>query len=210
MFIIDFDGTLFDTYRFVQDRMGVLTPMGITKGLYQDTYKMARNTVDGQSVYSDKKHAQILAIQGFDENKVYQALSEVTINAKLYVFPDTFIFLESLKKHRQDLILLSLGDPAFQEDKINKTGIHKYFDRLFMVKDTKAHVLRKLFQKVKKNKVWFINDKVDETKKLAKEFSQLQAVLKFSPFFPEKEYKESGLPYFFTLTEILKYVEENS
>lgn len=206
MFIIDFDGTLFDTYKYVQDRMGELSPLGVSQELYRETYKLARNAGNGLSVYSDQRHAQVLAEAGFDAEKIYWSLKKITDNAQNYVFSDAFWFLEKLRKEKEKMILLSLGEPAYQEEKINKSGVHKYFDRVFMVQDSKEHVLWRLFEKIKKTDAWFVNDKIDETKKLIGKFSQLRAVLKFSPFFLEKEYRESGLPYFLSLKEIGDYI----
>lgn len=208
MFIIDFDGILFDTYQFAQDRMKVLAGFGIDKELYQKTYHEARNGISGFVSYSDKRHAQILGIEGFDEEKIYKALSAITANAKKYVFDDAFIFLENLKKRDEELILLSLGDSMFQEEKIKNTSVHDFFERVFMVDDTKAHILKELFGTITEKKVWFINDKVKETRDLIKEFPQLVPVMMVSKFFDEKEYVESKLPYFKSLTEIGDYIAD--
>lgn len=207
MFIIDFDATLFDTYRFAQDRMAALKKIGISKELYQSTYLLARNHKDGFVAYSDYRHAQFLAQNGFDEDLVFKALAAVTAQAPQYLFSDTINFLENLKQQGEELILLSLGDPEFQEIKINGSGIHNYFNRVFMVDRTKIKVLEELLPNISASNIWFINDKVGETLELVKEFKQLKAVLKISQFLSIKEYQDSGLPFFETLTEILKYVE---
>lgn len=104
------------------------------------------------------------------------------------------------------MILLSLGDPEFQELKVKSSGIHKLFDRMFMVKDSKEAVLHHLFESVEPQKVWFINDKVHETQRLLDVFPYMRCVLKVPAHIDRQKYSESNLPYFDSLTEIHAYV----
>jgi len=103
-------------------------------------------------------------------------------------------------------VLLSLGNPGYQEMKTKGSGVAAYFDRLFMVHDTKKHILSELFQSVHPKEVWFINDKVAESVELYKAFPHMRVVLKVSQNISIQEYEESGLPYFYTLAEIHAYV----
>ena len=77
------------------------------------------------------------------------------------------------------------------------------------VNGSKEFVLGKLLKKVTDKKIWFINDRIDQTKELAVKFKRITPILKFSV---EQgtlaDYKNSGLPYFKTLTEIYNYVKK--
>jgi FMN phosphatase YigB (HAD superfamily) len=207
MFIIDFDDTLFDSYSFKKEIFYSLKNIGISEELYSTSYKKARNKKNGDFAYSFERHAKILALEGFDFEKTKQVFENIDI--KNFLFSDTFEFLESLKKHNQPLILLSLGDSAFQELKVKNSGIEKYFDRIFFIGDSKEKVLTELFENIHKKNNWFINDKILETKNLAKKFNNLKTVLKISPSIGEEEYENCGLPFFETLTKIKEYVRDN-
>lgn len=206
MFIIDFDDTLFDTQAFKQARLEAMKDLGVSDELYWQTYKQAVRNHEGIFTYSNKRHAEVLAMHGFSEELVFRAFEEIEISQ--FIFPDTINFLEEIKSLGQPLVLLSLGDSEFQYLKVKACGIEKYFDRVFMVDDTKEHTLRELFNLVSQDDVWFINDKVLETKDLVKIFPQLKVVLRMSPSIREEEYEMGGLPYFKTLTEIKNYVRE--
>lgn len=209
MFIIDFDDTLFDTQALKQARLDALKEIGISEEVYWETYKQAHCDSEGNFVYTDRRHAQFLAVFGFDENKIVEKFSKVSAKLYKFLFPDTVDFLESLKKYNQPIILLSLGDPNFQEFKLEGARIREYFNHIFMVSEPKYKALSDIFKFENASNVWFINDKVEETKDLVGKFSVLKPVLKVSKSINFEEYLNSGLPYFKTLTEIKDYVSES-
>lgn len=209
IFIIDFDDTLFDTFGYKHARLQALETLGVSKDVFWKTYKEARKDETGAMVYSDRRHAQILAQENFDEEKVFSLLQSVNKRLKDFVYPDTFLFLKTLKKKNIPMILLSLGDPAMQELKVKGSGVDNYFEHMFMVEDTKEHILKKILAHYSSEKAWFINDKVLETQLLHKKFPLITPVLHMSPGIEKQQYIESGLPYFSTLTEILEYVESH-
>lgn len=210
MFIIDFDDTLFDTrpgFRAV--RLAAVASLGITPEVYQDTYRVARRSPEGLASYSNYRHAQVLAERGFDEQSVLAALEKTTSPESLasLVYPDAHSFLSQLKKLGEPMVLLSLGDSEFQQRKVHGSGVDIYFDRTFVVDDTKEHVVRELLAAVSDSTVWFINDWLQQSLELAPKFPRLTHVLKQSPEGGTDEaYAASGMPYFKTLTEIYDYI----
>lgn len=206
IFIIDFDDTLFNTNDYKQARVHALTELGVSEEIFWNTYAKARNNEWGAFTYSDRRHAQVLAEEGFDEEKIFEALDGVNTDLKKFVFEDTIHFLESLKKLEAPLILLSLGDPETQEMKVHGAGIEKYFDRLFMVEETKEHIVKEITEKHAEAKIWFLNDKVSETQELVEKFPNITPVLRRSPAIAPEEYETVSFPSFSTLSEILKYV----
>lgn len=206
MYIIDFDDTLFDTQRFKTARLHALSALGVTDEDFWKSYQDAGCPDNGQFTYSNERHAQMLTHYGYDIEIILDTLKKTIENLQPYLFADTLSFLTGLKETEQPMVLLSLGDPAFQELKVKSSGIHKHFDRMFMVKDAKETVLQHLFESIEPQHVWFINDKVHETERLLKIYPQMRCVLKRPMHIDRQKYIDSGLPYFDSLTEINTYV----
>ena len=128
--------------------------------------------------------------------------------AKL-LLPDAFLFLHYLKTSNHKLILLSLGDLEFQNKKINATGIANFFDEIIITPDSKELILEKILKQFDGEKdIWFVNDKIKETKKIIQYHPKLKPILKMSPMFAKEEYELSQMPHFSTLTQIQQYVEQ--
>ena len=159
MFIIDFDDTLFDTHAFKLAHFEAVKTHDVSEELFWETYKKARNDEEGNFTYSDEHHADVLAEKGFDREVMLEALQSVHNNMITFLNEGTIEFLEFLKEKNKEMILLSLGDRKFQELKTRESGVYDYFDRVFMVDDTKEHVLTKIFKDIKEEDVLFINDK---------------------------------------------------
>lgn len=219
MFIIDFDDTLFDTHAFKHARLRALLVAGVTEKDYHETYVEAQKKNDLFS-YSNERHAELLAFRGYPKDRILRVLEETTgERLREFLFPDTVTFIRKLKETGRSLILLSLGEASFQELKVKGSGIHEYFDRVFMVQDSKEHIIQELSGVGEKSaqggsalggedEIWFINDKVGESKLIQTRFPKLHIVLKKSESIAEEEYKKSKVSYFQTLTEIYEYVEQ--
>jgi hypothetical protein len=210
MFIVDFDDTLFKTGQFKQARKAALLAVGVSADMYDVTYQEARNSSDGLFTYSNERHADMLAKRRFDKQVVLEVLGSTTQELKKFLDEEAESFLKMLKKTSEPLVLLSLGDPSFQELKVKASGIAEYFERLFMVDESKEKIMRELITTNPEQKFWFINDKIEETKKVVQTFPFTQAVLKVSPQIPLEEYQNSGLPYFTSLLQIAAYVAKQS
>lgn len=209
MFIIDFDDTLFDTHAFKQARYQALVPFGVGEELFWQTYREARSTPDGIFTYSNERHAAILAMRGVgEESTLLGALQSTTTVTSLrqFLFADTIMFLTGLRRLKQPMVLLSLGDPGFQEIKVNGTGIADYFDRRYMVDESKAAVIKRVLDETHPKSVWFINDKIDETEAIIQQFPVLRPIMKPSRSVGVASCRASGFACFSTLNEILAYV----
>lgn len=206
MFIIDFDDTLFDTHAFKEARLQAMLSLGIDEKLFWETYYEARNNNDGIFTYSDALHAQILAKYGYNEEEIIKFLHEITARAKYFLLPGAVEFLSFLKSLNRPMILLSLGDPNYQELKVKQTEVDKFFDRLFMIDKTKGDILSEIFSLEKEEDSILINDKVEESLELTQDFPGMKVVLRQSPGVEEEKYINSKLPYFKNLSDIKKYI----
>ncbi len=209
MFIIDFDDTLFNTHAFKQARAQAVKGLGVSDELFWKTYKEAYNNDLGINVYSDERHAEILERYGFEKQAILAAFEKIKLFLKDYLFSDAVDLLENLKKSGQKLILLSLGQADFQKVKIESVGISKYFDEVYTVDDTKEHIIANIINSCEPNeRVWFINDKIEETKKLIQHFPRIKPLLKVSPAFSIEDYQKSGIPFFSTWYDIKEYARQ--
>jgi len=206
MIIIDFDDTLFDTQKFKKELSFCLLDIGIDEKMFWQTYAEARILSDGNFSYSFERHASILEREGFDYKQVLDNLNNVKEKINNFLFEDTIYFLESLKKSKQDLYLLSLGDENFQKLKVGECSISKYFKQVFFRGKGKELVVKEILAENKDSNVFFINDKIEESQKIENDFPEIKVILKQAVTFTEEEYKNSGLKYFKTLTEIKEYV----
>lgn len=211
MFVIDFDDTLFNTHDFKKSRIESLLKAGVSENDYQETYVEASKKNDLSS-YLNERHAELLTFRGYSKEKVLAALQETTgERLREFLFPDTVTFMQKLKETGQSLVLLSLGEASFQELKVKGSGIHEYFDRMFMVQDSKEHIIAEIIDLGHtEEEIWFINDKVGETLLIKNRFPKLNMVLRKSASIDEEEYKKSNLVYFNTLTEIYGYIEQKN
>ncbi len=211
MFVVDFDDTLFDTHRFKRTLITALSRAGVGEADATWSYQAAYADASGQFTHSNKRRAEFLGTRGHEVEKVLAALDSCVDPAVLgdHVLPGATDLLQWLKALGQPLVLLSLGDPEFQETKVRGAGLAEYFDRLFMVSDTKERVLGELLEHHRPAKYWLINDKVDESLALQKKFPELQIVLKQSERIRVEDYQNSGLPFYKDLVEIQKYVANN-
>ncbi len=209
MFVIDFDDTLFNTHHFKKARMETLQKIGVSEKDYQETYREALKKNDVFS-YSNHRHSELLALRGYSVEKVMEALEKTTGDRlQKFLFPDTVAFMQKLTKTGESVVLLSLGEPSFQELKVKGSGIASYFDRIFMVENSKEYVIHEIIDTGKKEEdIWFINDKVGETVLVKNKFPRLRIVLRKSDSINEEEYIQSKLPYYQTLSEIYEYIRE--
>ncbi len=210
MFIIDFDDTLFETEKYKLARMERLINLGVPEKVFWQSYDAARVDEIGQFAYSDERHAHILADLGYEREKMLVALQSVTKEMTNFLDSEALSFLSDLQDYGQSLVLLSLGDPSTQADKVTAVGIANYFTKIYLVKENKISVLGQLLSGVQSGETaWFINDKPQENTEVAAAFPKLKLVAKMSPRFTEEDYKLSGVPWFKTLSEIQDYIGIN-
>lgn len=201
MFIVDFDDTLFNTQNFKENRKKAIVALGVSEEEYLSSYQKGYVKETGEHCYSNESHAEALSEIGYDYDIVLQALKQTTTKKELQnnLFDDTKFFLDFLKKRQEELILLSLGSHDFQELKTSGTEIVNYFDQIYFVQKNKHEVILDILNKAKKNNyqknIWFINDKLKESKDIEEKFKELKVIIKnknhFKNFTEIKDYIEN-------------------
>lgn len=114
---IDFDRVLFKTDKFKEEV------------LFDEieNFKETYEKVDG--VYSPEKHAEILDIPVEDIMQVLEKASE-------YLYSDTKL----LEKSEHDFVIVTRGDPVFQEEKLEHSGALNFVEDHVIVKEENKDV----------------------------------------------------------------------
>lgn len=130
---IDFDRTLFDCDRFIEDFNCLLTKYNILK---DDFYKY-------QSQCKNFNPYNILDLMSKEKevnSGVYHAIDELISKASDYIFPDTIPFLEYLNNHGYMPTILSKGDYDFQMNKILSSNIDLYYGDVIITEKHKGEL----------------------------------------------------------------------
>lgn len=147
---------------------------GIDERLFQETFEKSK----GKGILYNRKRQFNLIIKRnqpeinleFLQKKSEKVLKE----ANRFLYPDVFPALENFKK-KYNLYLLSYGKDKFQEEKIEKSKIKKYFKEIYITQDiNKTSVLERFLEK--KEKAVFIDDNPEALSKIKKEFPNIITV----------------------------------
>lgn len=128
---IDFDRTLFDCERFIEDFFELLQNYNISKDdfvRYQNQFKDINPYIILDAMSKEK-----------DINKgVYVAIDKLIKESSKYLFDDTIPFLKYLKNKNYQVIILTKGNLDFQKDKIINSHIDSYYDNIIVTSDHKG------------------------------------------------------------------------
>lgn len=171
IFIFDFDDTIFNTKKLKSDIFEKLSNFDMDIETIETTYKNTLSQNRGN--YILKKHLENL----FRERKNFLKIEKEILNwfncldFKKYILYRVEEMLENLKK-RHSLILLTKGDPDFQNIKIEKSKLGTYFEEINIVEGKKEEFL----EEKKYNDVFFINDKESENEIIHTKFPSIKII----------------------------------
>lgn len=157
-YYIDFDNTLFDSEKFYQDLLKIAESFGLSKIMidecYQDNFS--------NELFNPFKVIEYLIEKSNINKEINKEIKKLLINAKKYLYDDTILFLEFLKKENFSLILLTYGDVSYQKAKIKETEINEYFDQIIITSKLKGELGLDYRKSV------FLDDNVEQIKSLLK------------------------------------------
>lgn len=179
-FIIDLDNTIFDTKAFREDIFAFFRELGISETQIRDSYDVLAK--DGGYDYSIEIHLnQIKKMCGIDISG-FDGKVEVFKEKDLarFVRANVFDVLERMKKNGHKIVLFSKGNAVFQDLKLVKSGLKRYFDEIVIVRpdQMKEDVLKDV--KIE-GEAYFINDNWPETEKVIERFPGLNYILFVRP-----------------------------
>lgn len=204
--IIDFDDTLFNTHGLKEVLSAAAGRFGFSRGEFWFTYKQARDQSPGVLNYTFVRHAEALHAlhPAFVAPQILQDEFENVMHNQKFVFSDAYPLLDFLKNQNKILILLSLGETAFQRKKVESSGLEHFFDRVEIVDTHKLNAIPLLVDQ--NEPVYFLNDKPFETKEILANYPHWQALLRQRQDLSPVHYQESGLPCFENLSDLHTYL----
>ncbi|MDD5083788.1 MAG: HAD family hydrolase [Candidatus Moranbacteria bacterium] len=168
---IDWDDTIFNTRDFVTDFSTVFTDNGVPFDMYKKTRQNAYRVLgDDTAIYDMEMHLSSIASQKivFDTDAVRKSAAVFLQDTSRYVFPDIRLFFERAREKNIRVYVLSFGQSAFQNEKINGTGLREYFDEVFIVQEKKYVPIVLVMERSGDEPVWFFDDRaeyIDDVKK---------------------------------------------
>jgi len=177
---IDFDDVLFNTKSFVVDIKKIFEKNGVSEEIFKKYYRDSE-VKKGEGIvrkYNPYKQIERIKTQGFKTQKIEKEFRKLLKDTRKYLFEDGMEFLKEFKD--EDLYVVSYGDKKFQEEKINNSGIAKYFKKIIIVDVSKAVAIRKILKnKNIKNReaLIFIDDREKFLKDIKKSYPGMATFL---------------------------------
>ena len=132
---VDFDRTLFDCERFLEDLYTLINQYHIDKTLFKECQSQCK--IKGFNPYNILDIAKDKC--QFDE-KLYQEIDTLIDNTNKYLFSDTITFLKYLKSLNYEIIILTKGNIDYQTKKIVNAKIDNYYDDLIVTMKHKGYL----------------------------------------------------------------------
>ena len=152
---VDFDRTLFDCDRFLEDFYDIITKYNIPKDLFKECQNQSkRHGFNPYTILNDVEKKI-----SFDKS-IYLDIDELIHNTSSYLYPDTIPFLEYLNSHNYTVIILTKGNRDYQREKIINSHIDKYYSKLIVTMRHKGLLFLNYLQSI------FIDDNPREIESL--------------------------------------------
>ena len=153
---VDFDGTLFDSNRFLNDIYLLLDKYSIKKELFIKYKENCHNGFNPYTILNDIEKEITFS------KKIYEDLDNSLANSKNYLYEDAIVFLKFAKERGYKIIIFTRGNKQYQELKIINSKINKYYDDLIITLKHKGELDIDY-----KNSI-FIDDNITEIKSILK------------------------------------------
>ena len=175
---IDFDDVLFNTKKFRKRLIGAFEKVGIPEKEYEFFRKKyySEASFEGKACYDVYDHIDTLKKEkSFDSSLLIKEIKNLLNDLSEMTFKDSEIFLEKFSKEK--LVLITFGSKRFQKLKIISSGIYDSFGNVIITQGDKAEEIRKNIGDDLKEKVFFVDDRVEYFKEAKQKIPQLKTIL---------------------------------
>lgn len=179
---LDFDDVLFNTDQFRHDFQGVFEKFGIPREVFLTTYTAIKEGQEGIQTYDYERHlASIQSVIPFEEEKLRKAVMKFVSHCEGYVFSDALPFLEYFQSVGADMFLLSYGTSLFQKEKVEGSGIERYFKKMVVGDIHKGRALNEILGEKSGKGSWFFDDRVSHIQNVKQRNREVQTLLVSRP-----------------------------
>ena len=154
---VDFDRTLFDCDKFLEDFYSIINKYNIPKSLFKECQSQTKKYGFNPSIILDKLSEKY----DFDKN-IYKDIDMLISNTSNYLFSDTINFLKYLKEKNYQVYVLTRGNSSYQREKIFNSHLEKYYDKLIVTMKHKGNL------NIDYNNSVFIDDNIKEIESILK------------------------------------------
>lgn len=202
-YYLDFDYTLFDTYKFREELYKILEMNGLDKTYLAITPEMKTN---GQKLLNIKELFKSLSeTKNIPLNNFLEPLEELYARCDELVYDDTVEFLNYLKSKNHKLHVLTWGEKEFQKEKLKASKLYDYFDEIIY-----AEQLKYTLDIDYENGI-FIDDSVRDLEGLYnRNAKQVFRIKRKNGKNSDKELNIKEILEFETLKELQEYIERAS
>lgn len=125
---IDFDRTLFNSSRFLDEMCLLLEKYNISKKVF--------------TLYNSdfNPYAVLRNLKETVDQSIYNELDKVFLNCKKYLYRDAIPFLKYAKDCGYKVVIITKGDYEYQEKKIINSKIDNYYDELIITLKDKGEL----------------------------------------------------------------------
>jgi len=133
LLILDFDYTLFNTALLKKALQQALRKHGVSDELFLSSMEESKG---GGRDYKPDRQFEILQARGiWNVSDLRRSFNEVLGNSHIFLYDDTISFLANMKP-RHALTLLTYGEDAFQNAKINGCGtLAQFFEKVVITQN---------------------------------------------------------------------------
>ena len=124
---VDFDRTLFDCDKFLEDLYALINKYNISKDLFKECQNQCRRK--GFNPYNILD----LVKEKYEFNdELYYKIDNLIRSTSNYLYSDTIPFLEYLKSFSYEVIILTKGNSDYQREKIFNAHLDSYYHKLIV------------------------------------------------------------------------------
>ena len=177
IYILDFDGVLFDDEVFKRDFQHVFTRHGVGHDVYRQTYEHAK--VARKGTYELDVHVGIIASEYpmINHTLLRKDLMALAHQSRHYIFADAKAFLLDAQKKQHTLFLISAGDPVFQKEKIHASGISSFFKKVVITAASQKFIaIDEIKKQINGDEMVFIDDKKEAVEDMKKHHPYIKVV----------------------------------
>ena len=132
---IDFDGTLFDSDKFLEDLFKIIDRYGISRDIFKECQNQCKNEGFNPNIILDLVKKKMI----FDDG-IYLEINQLMNNSSYYLYRDSKEFLEYLNVLKYQVIILTKGNFKYQKEKIFNSQLNSCYNKIVVTLKHKGNL----------------------------------------------------------------------